>query len=401
MSEAENKVPDVFEFTGFFGEEYDDIPSPAPSIPVAKSLDDLTGDEMFGGPEMHGLMLEADIPPPPITAPPATKEKSKAEKPGLTKRLDIAKALTTVPPPRDFALPCLRIGTVGGLVSPGGAGKSMLALQLSLMLASGIDTFGGLLRRNGWENVKSGPVTYASFEDGEDDAASRLHTIWQAMGSTGTKEALERAARNLSVETLTGVKPPNLLDDGDWSQWLDFACKGKRLVVIDTLRTAHLEDENDASAMSVLLATMQGAALRNGCSVLFLHHTSKAAALGGQGTAQQAARGSSVITDNARGQFFLLGMSEDESRIGGGVFDRSAPKWSKTPLSETDAEGSPLRFKYARFGVAKSNYAAPWPEVWLRRDDRGVLSCADLVAQSGVPATSPRSSGKMKGKTLA
>jgi len=400
MTGTANKIPDVFEFTGFFGEEYDDLPSPAPTFPVAKSLDDMTGDEMFGGQNMDGLIPEADTPTPPVSSPASTKASPKAEKPGLTKRLDIAKALTTVPPPRDFALPCLRIGTVGGLVSPGGAGKSMLALQLSLMLASGIDTFGGLLRRNGWENVKSGPVTYASFEDGEDDAASRLHTIWQALGHAGTKEALERAARNLSVETLTGVKPPNLLDGGDWSQWLDFACKGKRLVVIDTLRTAHLEDENDASAMSVLLATMQGAALRNGCSVLFLHHTSKAAALGGQGTAQQAARGSSVITDNARGQFFLLGMSEDESRIGGGVFDRSAPNWSKTPLSETDTEGSPLRFKYARFGVAKSNYAAPWPEVWLRRDDRGVLSCADLVAQSGT-SSAAKSGGKAKGKTLA
>ena len=49
------------------------------------------------------------------------------------------------------------------------------------------------------------------------------------------------------------------------------------------------------------------------------------------------------------------------------------------PLSAEDPSGRPMRNRYVKFGVAKSNYSAPWPDVWLRRDDHGVLSCANLA----------------------
>lgn len=323
---------------------------------------------------------------------------AKKEPQSATRRLDIAKALTTQPLPRDFALPCLRIGTVGGLVSPGGAGKSMLVMQLALAVATGLDAIPGLLALPGWQSLKTGKVLYASFEDGEDDAAARLHSIWSSIGPGADSAAIGLAAQNLAVDTLTGVRPPDLLDHSEWHAWLDDATKGRRLVVLDTLRMAHLEDENDSSAMSRLLATLQGAALRNGCAVLFLHHTSKAAALSGQGAAQQAARGSSVITDNARGQFYLSGLSEADAQSDGlRLYDRSAPgPLSRLPLDGTDPEGRPMRLRYARFGVAKSNYAQPWPEVWLRRDERGVLSCASVGPAPG--ATQQQTKGG-KGRT--
>mgnify|MGYP003596399310 CR=1 FL=1 len=119
---------------------------------------------------------------------------------------------------------------------------------------------------------------------------------------------------------------------------------------------------------------------------MFLHHTSKAAALSGQGASQQAARGSSVITDNARGQFHLSGMTEQDAYgESGRLYDRSAPEGARNlSLDGVDRAGRPLRLRYARFGVSKSNYAAPWPDVWLRRNDGGVLSCADVG-----PAPSP------------
>lgn len=396
----ESDQDETLDWEGFYGE--DALP-PKPPIKAGnwtpQQLAAMSVEDLFGPESMAGLdtaVSRATTSPTFVSGPPKSKIASSANTsptdpnqpeepppPPATKRLNIAHALTTQPPPRDFVLPCLRAGTVGGLISPGGAGKSMLAMQLALMLASGADTVQGLMRQTGWGNLRFGPALYASFEDGEDDAAARLHTIWTSLGAAADSNALAAATQNLAVDTLTGVRPPDLLDY-EWGKWLDDACFGRRLVVIDTLRTSHLADENDSAAMSRLLATMQGAAIRNGCAILFLHHTSKAATLGGQGATQQAARGSSVITDNARGQFYLMGLSEADIRERPGrVYDKTAPgDLANLALSENEPDGSPRRLRYARFGVSKSNYSAPWPEIWLRRDDRGVLSCA-AIAEAG------------------
>lgn len=435
MSDDHIELPDEsdfereLDFNGFFGEEYDapaappakappplveteakaetevkavqeTLPEPARETPQEPAKDPFEDDE--DGERMFGPLPESMVPVPRSENKPAAdgSKKSPGHKAAsafepATRRLNVAKALTTVPPPRDFALPCLRIGTVGGLVSPGGAGKSMLAMQLALAVATGLDAIPGLFVRPGWQGLKAGGVFYASFEDGEEDAGGRLHSIWHSLGPAANRDALAAAEANLAVDTLTGVRPPDLLTE-EWADWLDEACRGRRLVILDTLRMAHLSDENDAGAMSRLLAIMQGAAVRRRSSVLFLHHTSKAATMSGQGAAQQAARGSSVISDNARGQFYIQGLGEADARGDGPpLYDRAAPgPLAHTPLDGTDPEGRPMRLRYARFGVSKSNYSAPWPEVWLRRDERGVLSCANVGPSSGA-----RPAAKASGKT--
>lgn len=392
MSAPPQAPDDDFEWEGLYGEK--DLPErpravPAVAQPASAATGSASGDHaptpdkeaIDFGPTF--LWAGSGGNPAARTGPKGslTNPLVVPEKPA-TRHLDVARALTTAPPPRDFSLPCLRAGTVGGLVSPGGAGKSMLAAQLALMVATGLDTLRGLMGRTGWEHLTVGPVHYASFEDGEDDAAARLHAIWKALGAAANADDLATAAANLSVETLNGLRPPNLLDGGEWAEWLLMACAGKRLVLIDTLRMAHLGDENDSGAMAQLLAVMQGAAMQTGAAILFLHHISKGAALSGQGSSQQAARGSSVITDNARGQFFLAGMTEEETTSQSPLYDHAAPPYLRsTPLHGDDPDGRPMRTRYVRFGVAKSNYSAPWPDVWLRRDEHGVLAYANLGPQ--------------------
>jgi hypothetical protein len=390
-----------WEWEGFIGEK--DLPPRTPSEPAAKpaliepqaaltvSPTPLPPEEeidfgvtrFLGGPAAVGSN-------PKKQSPGGNVEHAKPTLPPATRLLDINRALTVPPPPRDFSLPCLRAGTVGGLVSPGGAGKSMLAAQLAVMVATGLDAVPGLLGKPGWETVKIGRVHYASFEDGEEDAGARLHSVWSRLGPAADANSLKTAAANLSVETLTGLRPADLLDSGEWADWLLHACENKRLVLIDTLRMAHLGDENDSGSMARLMAVMQGAAMRTGTAVLFLHHISKGAASSGQGSSQQAARGSSVITDNARGQFFLAPMSEDDSSSGGSLVDFGAhPALRATPLHGNDLEGRPMRGRYVSFGVSKTNYAAPWPDVWLRRESHGVLACADIRPQSGSSSSQP------------
>ncbi len=53
------------------------------------------------------------------------------------KPINILEAFAAPPPPLDYVLPNMVAGTVGALVSPGGAGKSMLALQLAAQIAGG------------------------------------------------------------------------------------------------------------------------------------------------------------------------------------------------------------------------------------------------------------------------
>jgi hypothetical protein len=372
------------EWKGFFGEEeVEDVfaptfvptPSPLPKVVQPPQTSVATN-------KKAGQVVTAQSPASKTGGIGGAKAAS--SRPPATVLLDIGHALTNEPRPRDFSLPCLRAGTVGGLVSPGGAGKSMLAAQLALMVATGLDAVPGLRSKPGWQNLKTGKVHYASFEDGGEDAAARLYGIWKALGPKADEAAIEVAKDHLFVETLTGVRAPDLLDEDEWRDWVNITCVGKRLIVIDTLRMAHLGDENDSGQMARLMAVMQGAAMQSGAAILFLHHVSKGAALSGQGGAQQAARGSSVITDNARGQFFLSTMTEaDTNEAGGSLFDIGAPgKLARIPLHGADDDGREMRTRYVRFGVAKSNYSAPWPDVWLRREDHGVLVCADIRLKS-------------------
>ncbi len=55
------------------------------------------------------------------------------------KPINILEAFAAAPPPLDYVLPNMVAGTVGALVSPGGAGQSMLALQLAAQIAGGPD----------------------------------------------------------------------------------------------------------------------------------------------------------------------------------------------------------------------------------------------------------------------
>ena len=52
--------------------------------------------------------------------------------------VDIAHLLANPAPELDFVLPGLTADTVGTLIGPGGMGKTMLELQLAILLATGL-----------------------------------------------------------------------------------------------------------------------------------------------------------------------------------------------------------------------------------------------------------------------
>lgn len=265
--------------------------------------------------------------------------------------IDINHCYSTPPKPRAYVLPALIPGTVGSIVAPGGAGKSMFAVELAHYVASGAD----LLGLGGQQHT--GRVAYLSAEDGVDMLHERLHAIGQNL----TCVQRETCAEQLTIEDLT-KHSPNLFEQ----RWLDAVerlATGTRLLFLDTLRSFHGGDENDGSQMSVLIGSLRALAARTGCAIVFLHHTNKAATLAGQGDIQQAGRGSSVLTDNIRWQSFLAGMTPAEAR---------------TYNVDTDQRGY-----FVRFGLSKQNYGRLYDDRWFRRrEDDGVLVPTDFATNS-------------------
>lgn len=282
--------------------------------------------------------------------------------------IDILGAFEHEPQPIDYVLPGMVAGSVGAIVSPGGAGKSMAALQIGATLASGGSS--DLLGLDLAALPGMGPqrVVYLPAEDPEPTITHRLHHL----GKHLQPHQRQAVAAHLHIEPLIG-RQPNMLD----SRWTDYilrVCEGSRLLVLDTLRRFHLHDENDSGAMAAVVGRMEHIAQATGCAVVFLHHASKSAALAGAGDQQQASRGSSVLVDNIRWQAYLAGMTSAE-----------AETWGVEDV---------MRGTFVRLGISKVNYGPPLPERWLRRDLGGVLVPAVLEKQrkGGSKPVAPRGS---------
>lgn len=247
--------------------------------------------------------------------------------------IDILAAMQNKPEPLNFVLPGLVRGTVGAIVSPGGAGKSAFALQLTAQVAGGPDLMG--------LSVLGGKSVYLP---GEDPEAVLCHRLF-ALGEKCNSEQREAISKRLFVEPMEKSQV-NIMHP-EWFEYLREAATGQTLLVLDTLRTIHLLDENDAGAMTAVIGRMKEIAATTGCSIIFLHHTSKSSALNGQAAEQQASRGSSVLVDNIRWQGYLKTMSETEAE---------------------DFGVQPERRKYfVQFGVSKQNYGAPFESIWLQK----------------------------------
>lgn len=262
----------------------------------------------------------------------------------LPAALNLKAALSAPPVVLDFVLPGFKRGTVGGLVSPGGLGKSYWALSVAMSMACEALDLTGLA-------PKKGRVVILSAEDGEDVLTQRL----QAM-----HPQLPEAADLSQFDLRSCVGRDIDIMSGDWFSSISSVAKDARLVILDTLSRFHTLDENSTSDMKKLVARLERLAVESGASVLYLHHTSKSAAMSGMATMQQAARGASVLVDNARWVSFLAGMTEAEARHFGVPANALA--------------------QYVRWNISKQNYGAALEDRWYRRGSGGILLPVHLTA---------------------
>ena len=161
--------------------------------------------------------------------------------------INILEAFAAAPPPLDYVLPNMVAGTVGALVSPGGAGKSMLALQLAAQIAGGPD----LLEVG---ELPTGPVIYLPAEDPPTAIHHRLH----ALGAHLSAEERQAVADGLLIQPLIGSLP-NIMAS-NWFEALKRAAEGRRLMILDTLRRFHIEEENASGPMAQVIGRMEAIA---------------------------------------------------------------------------------------------------------------------------------------------
>lgn len=270
-------------------------------------------------------------------------------------RVTLVQAATR--PHLDFVLPGLLSGSVGMIVGQGAVGKSFLAMQIGLAIASGRTVAGGL-----WSPGGTGPVTMIFGEDNTEILQERLYWLRQQEG-IGDEEA-ERIDESLNVRSGYGIdmrilaKTRDGLMEGPFYKTLLHMARGQRAITIDPAAFLTDAEENDNGAMTRFMQALQRVAKETGCTIIVLHHTSK----GGEGDREEwaAARGASALTTACRWQVNL----------------RPPSKTDKDELGIGDDEHG----LWVRVAITKSNYGETPPAGWLQRTRGGILRFKQLSA---------------------
>lgn len=268
----------------------------------------------------------------------------------------------------DFVFPGLTAGGLGMLAAPGGTGKSYMLLALASSIAMGKPLL------EDWPECEPTKVLVFFAEDPPDIVHNRLRHLLNSPW-VGEPKYQKLLKENLVVRSLVGedcivAHQPKFEQKWYRTQFStavedEATAHQARLIMFDPLRQFHTMDENDSGEMTDLLKLMHGIAFRSKAAILFAHHTNKNSSFQGAGDAQQAARGSSAITDNIRWQGNMVLMSEDEAK--------------KYNIADDD------RRSYVRLVLSKSNYTQSQGDLWFKRGAGGILLPETLYEVNNKP----------------
>ncbi|MCZ0938404.1 MAG: AAA family ATPase [Caldilineaceae bacterium] len=227
----------------------------------------------------------------------AVREKARSE---IRKLLNPKPALANVltdhspnPPPVSWLVKdWMPHATLSVLSGAGGAGKSRIALQLAVAVATGAERFiqtgSGAAMLNGLnapQLLAAGPVVFAAWE-------TRL-LAWQNRLAAVCGQGADRAER---IRQLSGqLHYVNMRPEGGlWGAaqgahtsttgyWLDggnalldyTAAAHARLLIIDPLAAAFVQNENDRALVRAFLSALDQWAEDHSCAVLIISHPPK------------------------------------------------------------------------------------------------------------------------------
>lgn len=252
-------------------------------------------------------------------------------------------------------------GQVTMLTGRGEDGKSLLALQLAVMVAAHAD-FGW------WQARERRNVLILNAKDNLDEQRRRLAGACEVMDVD--PRLLEGRLFTMERDSLVlvhrdpedgKVKPSPLYER------LSALIEEHRigLVIVDPLVEAHVGmDENNNADMKELVIMLRRLARDRAVPLLVVHHSRK----GASGCDQDGARGGSALVNACRVVVTLDRMSEDEHR-------------SINPPMPKE--------RYVRVTGAKANYAGRIGDRWLE------LVPVELPNGDGTPASSASPSGSL------
>lgn len=226
-------------------------------------------------------------------------------------------------PDLDWVLrPALPAGEVGLLVGSDGSGKSYLALQAGIAVATGTPWAGGLLPAP----EKTGPVVYLAGEDDLPELHRRLCAIVTASRGPAS-EALTRLD-NLHIVSLDSqpipllVPPERGTGEPVETPWVHavgrlLAEKQARLAIFDPLITYHAVSESDNLALDRLVRLIRRlvrGAGPQGCAALIVHHAGQAA-IRGDADDHLLGRGGTGLNAAARAVFTVRRVTREETEL--------------------------------------------------------------------------------------
>jgi hypothetical protein len=227
----------------------------------------------------------------------AAREQARSE---IRRLLNLGPALANVltkhspnPPPVSWLVKdWMPDATLSVLTGAGGAGKSRIALQIAVAVATGAERFiqteSGAAMLNGLnapQLLAAGPVVFAAWE-------TRL-LAWQNRLAAICGQGAERAKR---IRQLAGqlhyvnMRPEGGLwgaaqgahtsTTGSWLDGgialLDYAAAAQaRLLIIDPLAAAFVQNENDRALVRAFLSALDQWAEDHNCAVLIISHPPK------------------------------------------------------------------------------------------------------------------------------
>lgn len=281
-----------------------------------------------------------------------------------------ADAFIERPPEPKIIVDGYMLEDAGGLVAPGGTGKTTLALFEAVHIALGRDLYGR-------EVVKPGAVLVVSAEDDRATILYRLHHICSQMQLSA--EDYQRVASSIYVEDLSttnarlltmrdGVlRPTALLQE----LIALYHPAGLSYVHLDPVSLIGPGEESGNDGMAELLRTSRRLSRELGAGVRLVHHVAKAVSRE-KTLDQYAGRGGSAFADNARFIHQLVTVDGPDFALNGRKYRVGSP--------ESDiAEGNVLALMTHKLSYQRRE---PHP-VFLRRQGfvfehrHGVVAAAD------------------------
>ena len=198
------------------------------------------------------------------------------------------------------------------IVAPGGAGKTALATGMALSLATGRDFMGSKI----WHGPKK--VWLWSLEDSEEEISRGLQaaaSYWQISpddldGPLFLNSALNGDQLKFVSSGSNSVNENKDLAEAIVTQLIE---KAIDVLFIDPFVSCHDANENDNKAMDAVVKLLALIAYEANCSIVVLHHTSKAF---GQ-VNENSARGASSVVNAARSVVTINPLSDTEAKLYG------------------------------------------------------------------------------------